>query len=75
MPFRYRGDGLHGGTSPPIGERLLPQERSREPASESAATGSKIAERTRQFILDNPGICLSAALAIGVLIGWLVKRR
>ena len=27
------------------------------------------------FIADHPGICLASALALGVALAWLIKRR
>ncbi len=28
-----------------------------------------------EWIANNPGVALGAALTVGVLIGWLVKRK
>jgi ElaB/YqjD/DUF883 family membrane-anchored ribosome-binding protein len=28
-----------------------------------------------EWITNNPGVALGAALTVGVLIGWLVKRK
>lgn len=28
-----------------------------------------------QFVAANPGMCLGAAFAAGVILGWLVKRK
>jgi hypothetical protein len=36
-------------------------------------------DRTRltveQFIAEHPGICLGAAVVMGIAVGWWVKRR
>ena len=28
-----------------------------------------------QFVATHPGVCLGAALAAGMILGWLVKRK
>jgi ElaB/YqjD/DUF883 family membrane-anchored ribosome-binding protein len=33
------------------------------------------ADALQAAITDNPGLALGAALAAGVIIGWLIKRR
>jgi ElaB/YqjD/DUF883 family membrane-anchored ribosome-binding protein len=41
-------------------------------ARERAAAGS---ERVKQYIINQPARALGIALGLGVLLGWLIKRR
>jgi ElaB/YqjD/DUF883 family membrane-anchored ribosome-binding protein len=79
MPNRFKKNGMHGGASSPIGERISKSET-------SAREGRSIrdifqtekptaAQQSMHFILEHPGICLGTALALGVLVGWLLKRK
>jgi ElaB/YqjD/DUF883 family membrane-anchored ribosome-binding protein len=35
----------------------------------------QLVRRSERFITAYPGVCLGAALAAGVILGWLIKRR
>jgi ElaB/YqjD/DUF883 family membrane-anchored ribosome-binding protein len=44
----------------------------------AAAASERLAEgrdRIRQYIVNEPARALAIALGIGVLLGWLIKRR
>ena len=41
-------------------------------AKEQMAEGS---ERVKQYIINQPARALGIALGMGVLLGWLIKRR
>lgn len=41
-------------------------------ARERVAEGS---ERVKQYIINQPAQALGIALGLGVLLGWLIKRR
>lgn len=45
------------------------------PAERGAADPRRLAEAAEEWIVQNPGKALGAALAVGVLVGWLVKRK
>lgn len=79
MPYRFKKNGKHGDILTPTSSRLPPSET---PGSETVAgrtiRGSEKpgkADVAMNFILDHPGICLGTALALGVLVGWLLKRK
>jgi ElaB/YqjD/DUF883 family membrane-anchored ribosome-binding protein len=35
----------------------------------------RLADAAEEWIVQNPGVALGAALAVGVFVGWLVKRK
>jgi hypothetical protein len=79
MPYRFRKNGNQGHISPqivqriPARESMAPSVTEREPdlfAEQSSPTRTMM-----QFVLDHPGACLSTALAVGVFVGWLIKRK
>jgi ElaB/YqjD/DUF883 family membrane-anchored ribosome-binding protein len=44
----------------------------------AAAASERLAEgrdRIRQYIINEPARALGIALGVGVLLGWLIKRR
>lgn len=46
------------------------------PRSDNKATNSKPwHERIEEFVVENPGACLTGAFLIGVTIACLIKRR
>ncbi len=49
------------------------------PAEEQKGNEPFDAQRLRaiaeKWIADNPGVALGAALTVGVLVGWLIKRK
>ena len=47
--------------------------QSGEEGPESAM--QQVRRRVENFIADHPGISLGAALSLGVILGWLIKRR
>jgi ElaB/YqjD/DUF883 family membrane-anchored ribosome-binding protein len=57
-----RGDGRKAAGQP-VGRRP------------DADAGQPWAAKLEHLIGDHPAICLGAAVAIGVFVGWLVKRR
>jgi hypothetical protein len=79
MPNRFRKNGKGESLAPVISERYPPIEigprMEKETPAKSLAAEYKTADGIMQFILDHPGICLGTAITIGVLVGWLVKRR
>ncbi len=79
MPNRFKKNGMHPSVSSPIGERVVITEPlMREPGdihTVSAETRPGAAQAVMDFILDHPGIALGTALTLGVLVGWLLKRK
>lgn len=55
-------------------KRAAAGSENREAFSLPAAT-EKIVVQTGEFIAKNPAACLAAAVAAGVLLGFLIKRR
>lgn len=37
--------------------------------------GPELARRLEQFLADHPKACLGIGLGMGVILGWLIKRR
>ena len=47
-----------------------------QPGDEGPEGGmQQVRRRVENFIADHPGIALGAALSLGVILGWLIKRR
>jgi ElaB/YqjD/DUF883 family membrane-anchored ribosome-binding protein len=56
-------------------DQLTAEESSTEDASFGFQTAvSKSQEFVEQSILQNPGLCIGAAVAAGVMLGCLIKR-
>jgi ElaB/YqjD/DUF883 family membrane-anchored ribosome-binding protein len=71
MIDRLQGAGLGAG--------LPDQEMIKERAMEMAATAREQladgSERVRRYVVEQPARALGIALGMGVLLGWLIKRR
>lgn len=52
----------------------LPVEATRE-VGQPSATWQQFVDRTQKTVAKYPGVSLAAAAGVGVLVGWLVKRR
>jgi hypothetical protein len=66
---RFTAAGKRQGSRPP-GEP--PADAGHEKPEQKLERLSRWGER---FVAMNPGLCLVAALAAGVMLGWLIKRR
>jgi ElaB/YqjD/DUF883 family membrane-anchored ribosome-binding protein len=78
MPFRYRKNGMRGAATSPFDEPTLPPEAMKYSGkSKSAALPSQeeAGREAMQYVMDHPGVFLATAVAVGVILGWLVKRR
>ena len=51
-----------------------PTERDRV-AGRDSINPRRLADAAEEWIVQNPGVALGAALAVGVFVGWLVKRK
>jgi ElaB/YqjD/DUF883 family membrane-anchored ribosome-binding protein len=60
------------GTGPGLGQFTEQAEIIAAAARERLALGR---DRVRAFIVDEPARALGIALGVGVLLGWLIKRR
>jgi ElaB/YqjD/DUF883 family membrane-anchored ribosome-binding protein len=72
----HTGNGSHGGLGTAAGE-LAAEARQR-----LTGTGEELKRQfddaedsIKGWVKSNPGWALGAALAAGVVIGWLIKRR
>jgi ElaB/YqjD/DUF883 family membrane-anchored ribosome-binding protein len=51
------------------------RERLTEAGEEAKKRFGDVEEMVKTWVKTRPGLTLGAALAAGVLIGWLIKRR
>jgi ElaB/YqjD/DUF883 family membrane-anchored ribosome-binding protein len=51
------------------------QQRLADAGAEAKKQFGDVEEMVKTWIKTRPGLTLGAALAAGVLIGWLIKRR
>jgi hypothetical protein len=79
MPYRYRKNGKQGQAAPPISQRIprkgLQQQSAKEREPALLAEQRSASRALMQFVLAHPGVCLGSALAMGVFVGWLIKRK
>ena len=72
---RHSPNGLRGTMSDKAGEAAPPRERLAEAGAGVEKQLGDVEELIKTWIKTRPGLTLGAALAAGVLIGWLIKRR
>ena len=65
--------GLAGSTAGGIADEA--RQRLTEAGGEAKRQLGEAEETVKGWIKTNPGWAIGAALAAGVLIGWLIKRR
>ena len=73
---RHSSNGSHGTmshTAAGIAQESL--ERVADAGAEVRKQFSDVEELFKTWIKTRPGLTLGAALAAGVVIGWLIKRR
>lgn len=79
MPFRYRKNGMRETASATAGGRLAARGVLSEAAESRSygrpSEGSQSDSATMDFIIGHPGVCLGAAITLGVFAGWLIKRK
>ena len=64
-----RYESANGGT----GRSALGPDRGARSAPARKAP-SRIVRAVERFIARRPGVCLGAALSVGIVLGWWVKR-
>lgn len=52
----------------------MPDRDSRQ-RMEEAIDPEHLKASAEQWVADNPAVALGAALTVGVLVGWLIKRK
>ncbi len=68
--------GTHREPSPTNGMRgPAPVDSSSELVEETRKRLAEVEELVRDVVTTRPALALGAALAAGVVIGWLIKRR
>jgi ElaB/YqjD/DUF883 family membrane-anchored ribosome-binding protein len=76
QPGPHRTNGTHGTVSEAAGNATLElQQRLVDAGVEAKKQFGDVEELLKACIKARPGLTLGAALAAGVLIGWLIKRR
>jgi ElaB/YqjD/DUF883 family membrane-anchored ribosome-binding protein len=72
----HSGNGSHGLMSSSAGD-IAEEARQRltEAGEEAKKRFGDVEEMVKTWVKTRPGLTLGAALAAGVLIGWLIKRR
>jgi ElaB/YqjD/DUF883 family membrane-anchored ribosome-binding protein len=72
----HTGNGLHAISASTAGELV---EGAREYLDQAGEEAKKrfgdVEELVKTWVRTRPGLTLGAALAAGVVIGWLIKRR
>lgn len=63
---------IAGNGSPSLYNAYRPAQRDETLTAEQVTT---FVERVDQWIERHPGLCVAAALSVGVTLGWLIKRR
>jgi hypothetical protein len=75
-PDPHSSNGVHGTMSDPAGSTALElQKRLADAGAEAKKQFGDVEELIKTLIKTRPALTLGAALAAGVLIGWLIKRR
>jgi ElaB/YqjD/DUF883 family membrane-anchored ribosome-binding protein len=81
FPFSRRhpdhfGNGIHGTMSSQVND-IAEEARVRlvHAGEEAKKQFGDIEEIVKTWVKTRPGLTLGAALAAGVVIGWLIKRR
>jgi len=81
FPFSRRhsdhfGNGIHGTMSSSVSDIAEDaRERLTYAGEEAKKQFGDIEEMLKTWVKTRPGLTLGAALAAGVMIGWLIKRR
>jgi len=76
QPGPHSSNGIHGTMSDTAGNSALDvQQRLADAGAEAKKQFGDVEELIKSWIKTRPGLTLGAALAAGVLIGWLIKRR
>jgi ElaB/YqjD/DUF883 family membrane-anchored ribosome-binding protein len=76
QPEPHSRNGIHGTMSDSAGNAALEvQQRLADAGAEAKKQFGDVEELLKTWIKTRPGLTLGAALAAGVLIGWLIKRR
>ena len=72
----HSGNGSHGSIGDSAGD-LADQARQRltDAGEEAKKRFGDVEELVKTWVKTRPGLTLGAALAAGVVIGWLIKRR
>jgi ElaB/YqjD/DUF883 family membrane-anchored ribosome-binding protein len=76
QPGPHGSNGIHGNMSDTAGNTAVElQQRLADAGAEAKKQFGDVEELIKEWIKTRPGLTLGAALAAGVLIGWLIKRR
>jgi ElaB/YqjD/DUF883 family membrane-anchored ribosome-binding protein len=76
QPGPHRSNGSHGTMSGTAGSTAVElQQQLADAGAEAKKQFGDVEELIKEWIKTRPGLTLGAALAAGVLIGWLIKRR
>jgi ElaB/YqjD/DUF883 family membrane-anchored ribosome-binding protein len=76
QPGPHSTNGIHGTMSDTAGNTAQElQQRLADAGAEAKKQFGDLEELIKACIKARPGLTLGAALAAGVLIGWLIKRR
>jgi ElaB/YqjD/DUF883 family membrane-anchored ribosome-binding protein len=72
----HSGNGIHGITATGASEIAEEAQKRLEQAGEEVKRRfGDVEELVKTWVKTRPGLTLGAALAAGVMIGWLIKRR
>jgi ElaB/YqjD/DUF883 family membrane-anchored ribosome-binding protein len=71
----HSGNGSHGLVSTAGDFADEARQRLEDAGQEVKERLGDLQETAETWIKTNPGLTLAAALAVGVMIGWLIKRR
>ncbi len=71
----HSGNGSHGLASTAGDFAEEARQRLDEAGQEVKERLDDLQDMAHTWVKTNPGLTLAAALAVGVMIGWLIKRR
>lgn len=72
----HSGNGMHRTASDAAGGAAVDlQQRLADAGTEAKKQFGDVEQLLMTWIKTRPGLTLGAALAAGVMIGWLIKRR
>jgi len=72
----HTGNGIHGLSASTAGDLVEGARNSLDHVGEEVKQRfGDVEEIVKTWVRTRPGLTLGAALAAGVIIGWLIKRR
>ncbi len=71
----HSGNGSHGNSGPAVDLADEARQVLDQAGQQVRDRFGDLEEMVESWVKTRPGLTLGAALAVGVMIGWLIKRR